>query len=309
MPSNQVPPALLSSLWQVLGTFLHMPVVWIAVTIGILGAIYRRPVVKGWVGEKILSLWLRLFLDKNRYRVLDDITIPDDQGGTTQIDHVVVSVFGIFVIETKNLGGWIFGSEQDATWTQKLHGRHSQKFQNPLRQNYKHTMTLASVLGMPHERFVSVVVFVGNATLKTAHPDRVTYPGGCTRLIKSHREPVLTEEEAAQVIAAIGEIRLKPGRETRREHVAYLRTKHAAAPMPELPDPAGGQDRAVEPQAPAEPCPEPAPPASATSALRDRECPWCHNLLVLRTVRSGPNAGRQFWGCRGFPKCRYTTGS
>jgi hypothetical protein len=64
------------------------------------------------------------------------------QGSTTQIDHVLVSVYGIFVIETKNMKGWIFGDERSAQWTQSIFGKKS-RFQNPLRQNYRHVKALA----------------------------------------------------------------------------------------------------------------------------------------------------------------------
>ncbi len=47
-----------------------------------------------------------------RYIWFNDVTLPDEQGGTTQIDHIVLSPFGVFVIETKNYKGWIFGGER-----------------------------------------------------------------------------------------------------------------------------------------------------------------------------------------------------
>ena len=34
-------------------------------------------------------------------------------------------------------------------------------------------------------------------------------------------------------------------------------------------------------------------------------CPRCGSMLVLRTAKKGTNAGKQFWGCSAFPKCRY----
>lgn len=60
-------------------------------------------------------------LDKNKYYVMNDITLPTEEG-TTQIDHIVFSENGIFVIETKGHKGWIFGKENDRNWTQYLKG-------------------------------------------------------------------------------------------------------------------------------------------------------------------------------------------
>ena len=77
--------------------------------------------VKGWLGELLVRLFARWMLDKRVYRKLHNVTL-DTVDGTTQIDHVFISPFGIFVLETKNMRGWIFGSEKQAQWTQKIVG-------------------------------------------------------------------------------------------------------------------------------------------------------------------------------------------
>lgn len=98
-------------------------------------SILKSPWVKGYIGELLVRLFAHWQLDEQTYHRLHNVTLttPD---GTTQIDHVFLSPYGIFVLETKNIKGWIFGSEQQSQWTQKLYKR-SFKFQNPLRQNYK----------------------------------------------------------------------------------------------------------------------------------------------------------------------------
>lgn len=63
--------------------------------------------IKGWVGETFGTVAHWAFLDKRAYFPLNNITLVTGNG-TTQIDHVVVSKYGIFVIETKNIDGWIF---------------------------------------------------------------------------------------------------------------------------------------------------------------------------------------------------------
>jgi hypothetical protein len=75
--------------------------------------------LKGWLGEKStqFGVYMELGLDANVYRRVHDLVLPS-QGGPTQIDHVLVSVYGIFVIETKNMRGWIFGDERSLQWTQ-----------------------------------------------------------------------------------------------------------------------------------------------------------------------------------------------
>ena len=77
-----------------------------------------KPFLKGKVGELAVSTHVKLYLDE-RYILLNDVTLPDEFAGTTQIDHILLSPFGVFVIETKNYKGWIFGGERQKVWTQK----------------------------------------------------------------------------------------------------------------------------------------------------------------------------------------------
>ena len=92
--------------------------------------------IKGWLGEA-QGGFAHLFLDSNTYFRINNATIPTSNG-TTQIDHIIVCKFGIFVVEAKNMKGWIFGGERDRQWTQSVFGTKYQ-FQNPLHQNYRHT--------------------------------------------------------------------------------------------------------------------------------------------------------------------------
>src|SRR5262245_49165760 len=70
------------------------------------------------------------------YRHFKRILVPTSRG-TSEIDHLIVSRFGLFVIELKDHSGWIFGDENDAYWT-AVYFRKKFSFQNPLRQNYGH---------------------------------------------------------------------------------------------------------------------------------------------------------------------------
>lgn len=105
---------------------------------------FRSPWFKGMFGEALVSTLLRRSLEEDTYRLLNDLTLPSG-AGTTQIDHVVLSRFGVFVIETKNMKGWIYGSPDQVQWTQVIY-RHKSRFQNPLHQNYKHIKTIQSLL-------------------------------------------------------------------------------------------------------------------------------------------------------------------
>lgn len=85
------------------------------VSLLVLAIIWRRS--KGKRGEKHVAAFLS-FLPKKEYKVINDLLLQTG-GHSTQIDHVVISVYGIFVIETKYYKGWIYGGENSEYWTQK----------------------------------------------------------------------------------------------------------------------------------------------------------------------------------------------
>ena len=87
---------------------------------GILVSVKNR--FKGWLGEKFVGAINWAMLDGKVYRQLNNITLELADGSTTQIDHLVISIYGIFVIETKDVKGWIYGSENERTWTKKIKG-------------------------------------------------------------------------------------------------------------------------------------------------------------------------------------------
>jgi restriction system protein len=246
----------------------------------VVGLIARSPSFKGWSGELLVKLIAKLHLNSGDYAAVHNVTLPTEDGGSTQIDHVIVSRFGVFVVETKNMRGRIFGQEHDRQWTQKL-GRKSFKFQNPLRQNYKHTETLADCLGIPRSIVHSVIVFVGESKFGKEMPPNVTYCSGYARHIKRSRDPVLTPEEMKQALDLVGQNRLEPSRKTHREHVRHVKAlKQARSPK--------------------------AQEAISANPTTSPVCPACGSAMVLRTANKGKRAGSQFWGCSRFPQCRKT---
>lgn len=126
---------------------------------------------KGIQGEKQVARRLRR-LDSRQYIVLSDLLLPCGSR-LTQIDHVVVSVYGIFVIETKNYHGTISGSIWKEFWVQECHGR-QYDLRNPFRQNYAHVQALASLLGLERDCFFSVVAFADDAVLQVVQPEDST---------------------------------------------------------------------------------------------------------------------------------------
>lgn len=223
--------------------------------------------VKGIVGEKLVQVGAALTLPSSIYRQYHNVTLPI-AGRTTQIDHVFVSAFGVFVVETKNMAGWIFGSERDREWTQVFPSGRKFKFQNPLRQNYGHIRALEEALvsmKLPKGVIRSVIVFVGNAELKREMPENVTVGLGGSRYIRSFKQRALSDAQVASICDLIESRRMEPTWMTSRQHVKNL---------------------------------------GRGSSPGKRRCPRCGQAMVLRTARRGPEAGKQFWGCEGFPACR-----
>ena len=203
---------------------IPLPVlITIFVLMVIAGIVAKTPWFKGWIGEFIVNVVIKLFLDKRTYHLVRDVTLPTADG-TTQIDHVIVSRYGVFVIETKNMAGAIYGTEHQKQWTQAFGPKIKHKFMNPLHQNYKHTATLGELLELPKEKLKSIVMFVGDAKLKSKDKPKNVLTNGLVGHIKSHKEEILTEEEVTEILAKIETNRLERGFETNRKHVAHVKS-------------------------------------------------------------------------------------
>jgi hypothetical protein len=180
---------------------------------------------KGAIGEGVVNWVVLSRLDPAWYTCFKNVFIPSRTGrGMTEIDHLVVSVHGIFVIETKNHSGWIFGSADQRSWTQ-THFRKKHTFLNPLKQNQTHINALAAFLMLPREAFHSIIFFVGEAELKTPMPPNVLTSGLLT-YIRARRELVLTSEQVAIVRSQVTAHEARMDKSAvRREHVARVSSR------------------------------------------------------------------------------------
>jgi restriction system protein len=179
----------------------------------------------GWLGEKRVQFYFWLTLDAKMYQRCHNVIVPSPDG-TTQVDHVLVSSFGIFVVETKNFKGWIFGAEQDVQWTQSFPGGNKFGFQNPLRQNYRHTQCLAEYLGLEHEVFHSVIFFIGAGEIKTSLPPKVVTMGTAAYYIRSFTQALLPP---AEVQRAIERLRSAKATQNYFSHRKLLSERHGSA--------------------------------------------------------------------------------
>lgn len=160
--------------------------------------------------------------------ILNNVTLCLANGSTTQIDHILVSKKGVFVIETKHYKGWIFGNPKSKTWTQVLY-KVKNKFQNPLFQNNRHVRAVQSLLAchVQPRHIHNLVVFTGDAEFKTQMPWNVLYLNELEHTIEQFTDNVMTDNYAQLCANKLNNVRLQPSKETDLKHQAYLRRKFA----------------------------------------------------------------------------------
>lgn len=231
------------------------------VALFVLVIIWRRS--KGKRGEKQVAALLAL-LPKKSYKVINDLLIHSG-GHSTQIDHVVVSIYGIFVIETKYFKGWIYGGENSEYWTQNIYGNKYQ-LRNPLWQNQGHVKTIARLIGDSGDvPIYNIVAFSRQATIKLDRSLPVMYWWNVVPYIKRHKEAHLTGVQADDIYATLLSANVTD-KTARKQHVTSVKHNQARR----------------------------------NTAVANGKCPRCGGNLILRNGRYG-----QFYGCSNYPNCKY----
>ena len=173
------------------------------------------------IGEVLVRKALTNNLPKESWHLLNNVTLKINNG-TTQIDHVLVSRLGVFVIETKHYKGWIFGDEKSREWTQVIWGR-KYRFQNPLHQNYRHLKAVQALLDfLPAEQVFGMVVFAGDAEFKTNQPKNVHSLSSLLSHLRSLDQELLTQNRMQFCVGRLECLRLALTRETDVEHRTNL---------------------------------------------------------------------------------------
>lgn len=176
-------------------------------------------------GEASISHAIQVNFVPPDFHLLNHITLKL-QDGTTQIDHILVSRFGVYVIETKDYNGWIFANAQQATWTQVMWGRRF-KFQNPIFQNMRHMQAVKDLLDfLPSSTIQSVVVFVGKAEFKTDRPPGVFTAPELIEHLRSQTEEVMSLNRVQFCVGRLETTRLAITGQTDLEHRRSLERRH-----------------------------------------------------------------------------------
>lgn len=245
-------------------------VVFIIILIFIAVVKQSYPTIRGNIGEAIVARRLSELPNKI-YKVINNIMLPTIDGATTQVDHIVVSRFGIFVIETKDYSGWIFCSEKQSKWTQVFPNSERFYFQNPIKQNWRHIYAMSDILKLPRRYFFNIVVFCGDCEFRTDIPENVIDSSDIKSYIKAFDRPLMSDKMVDRVVHAIAAWDASVTNEQKVAHVSNLHAAHDVAQL---------------------------------SVLYERgelKCPRCGAAMVLRHRKSD---NTPFYGCSKYPVCK-----
>lgn len=182
----------------------------------------KRAKARGRAGERKLLGILQESLDEDRYEVLSNIMLPNEFGRTTEIDCLVVSEFGVFVIEAKNCYGEITVQDGDSPWLQKPAENIQNELRSPLLQNEGHVRALMAATMLPRSVIFPLVVFANRAKFTDAPPEGVCYFSEIVDVIASHAEPLIKPEQVPEIVDAILAWDQSITPEQRAEHVERL---------------------------------------------------------------------------------------
>lgn len=227
---------------------------------------FNLPKLKGKIGENSVALTLSI-LQKDKYTTFNDIIIKNGDT-TSQIDHIVVSPYGIFVIETKNYKGWIYGNTNSDYWTQNIWGN-KYKLYNPIFQNNTHIKALKNALNKFGElKFIPAIVFVNTQNIKLyGNEDYILWRSELLSYIKRFYQPIIDDNTRLEIITTIRNLNITDRKE-RKRHIQNVRNIII--------------DKTIK--------------------QSFGRCPLCGGIIIEKKGKYGI-----FKGCKNYPNCNYTT--
>lgn len=350
MPLQEILKPLWTSLLQIVSLIFN-PVILIPAIIAIIVFIKKIKVYKscayyqitklpyfsviydtGRLGEYLTYKYLKRF-ETTGAKFLFNVYVPKENGETSEIDVLMISSKGIFVFESKNYSGWIFGSETQKNWYQTLpqgKGRsHKEHFYNPIMQNRSHIKHLKEFLG-EQVPMRSIIVFSERCTLKNVqtHSDdinvikRDSVLSVVSSICGQIQNDLLTENDIAEIYNKLYPY-TQVDETVKMQHIANIHNNTAPVSVQEDDIPSEqivskNQSETTElkdtpvvgtnvneetNEIPVAECTT--PEETNTTEQQRLKCPNCNGDLILRTATRGANAGNQFYGCSNYPKCKY----
>ena len=182
---------------------------------------YETPEEKGKDGEFEVSEALGEDIENQKY-IFNNVIFADNKGNTCQIDHIVINKNGIWVIETKNYSGMIFGNEKEIQWTQMLaYGKEKYILYNPILQNQTHIYRLSEYLKAKNI-FNNVIVFTGNANINNVTANQVCNIDNLPYLIQQKTNINLNQEQILLYKDKITEL-IEKNNITEEEHIRNVK--------------------------------------------------------------------------------------
>lgn len=274
---------------------------------------------KGKYGEKLTARELNLVkLLGRKGKILRNVYLPKDNGETSELDVIFITQKGIFIFESKNYSGWIFGDEKSKNWTMMLPNKQKSQFYNPILQNKTHLKWMKAYVGSEIPLF-SIVVFSERCELKKInieskdiHVVKRDRTYATVRDIWDANPDVISENQINNLYARL-ETLTHVDKATKVAHVENIEKKYK---KPEMVNKSATTDYKTDYY-----IEEIIDTDNYDYEIDDddyeyqvddirthsgtKKCPKCGGELVLRTAKKGTNAGSEFYGCSGFPKCRY----
>lgn len=170
----------------------------------------------GWFGE----LWTKQELNKlpkDKYKILNDVFIKENDN-THQIDHVVVSPYGIFSIETKQYNGYITGNKYDKNWIRHA-GKNKYYYTNPIRQNYGHVKALSGLLSIDESKIFNIVCISSKARLKIEHDGELVRINTIIDKIKSYSDEIISNPD--EIVSEINKNNITD-QDIKKEHIKNI---------------------------------------------------------------------------------------
>lgn len=173
---------------------------WLLILLAALLKVFM-PLISGWFGEKTLSYYLKL-LSPKEYKVLNDVILSTDSG-TTQVNHIIVSLYGVFVIEAKTYTGSISGSEKSSQWSQNIDGKKT-RLVNPLQQNHANVQAIKARLRRFSEvPIIPIVAFSPKCVLKVNTTSHVVYFDKVNIIIRSYTNKILSWDNVTAICSIL----------------------------------------------------------------------------------------------------------
>lgn len=152
-------------------------------------------------GGSFFARHLLRLLDRGHYRVVSGVRLVPGRD-ETWVDHVVVSVYGVFIIDIREAAGWISGAAGDKTWSRRYLHR-VEEFENPLLANQPNVRALCSRFGLGEKQVRPVIVFAGGAVFRDEVPVNVTGLAGFIGYIKSFMTEIIKFDRVEAIATGI----------------------------------------------------------------------------------------------------------